>query len=223
MAAISRADIRLAGSHAGVSIGEDGPSQMALEDIASMRAIHSSTVLHPSDANQASKLIGAMAEQKGIVVPAHPARQDARPHRRPTRTSGSAAAASTRRRRRRRDRRLRHHASTRPSRRPRRSRARASRPACSTATRSSRSTSRRVRAAARDCGTLVTVEDHWPEGGLGDAVLEALADADDRAEGRQARRPRDAGLRLAGGAAARGGHRRGGDRRRRAQVVGARA
>jgi transketolase len=37
-----------------------------------------------------------------------------------------------------------------------------------------------VRAAARDCGTLVTVEDHWPEGGLGDAVLEALADADDR-------------------------------------------
>jgi transketolase len=61
MAAISRADLRLAGSHAGVSIGEDGPSQMALEDIASMRAIHSSTVLHPSDANQAAKLIAAMA------------------------------------------------------------------------------------------------------------------------------------------------------------------
>jgi transketolase len=37
-----------------------------------------------------------------------------------------------------------------------------------------------VRAAARDCGAIVTVEDHWPEGGLGDAVLEALADADDR-------------------------------------------
>jgi transketolase len=37
-----------------------------------------------------------------------------------------------------------------------------------------------VRAAARDCGVLVTVEDHWPEGGLGDAVLEALAEADDR-------------------------------------------
>src|SRR3954462_10756715 len=66
MAAISRADIRLAGSHAGVSIGEDGPSQMALEDIASIRAIHSSTVLHPSDANQAAKLIAAMAETKGI-------------------------------------------------------------------------------------------------------------------------------------------------------------
>src|SRR4029079_11248747 len=67
MAAISRADIKLVGSHAGVSIGEDGPSQMALEDIASIRAIHSSTVLHPSDANQASKLIAAMGETDGIV------------------------------------------------------------------------------------------------------------------------------------------------------------
>jgi transketolase len=38
-----------------------------------------------------------------------------------------------------------------------------------------------VRAAARDCGALITVEDHWPEGGLGAAVLEALADAEDRA------------------------------------------
>jgi transketolase len=37
-----------------------------------------------------------------------------------------------------------------------------------------------LRAAARDCGAIVTVEDHWPEGGLGDAVLEALADAEDR-------------------------------------------
>src|SRR5205807_1326968 len=51
MAAISRANLRLAGSHAGISIGEDGPSQMALEDIASLRAVHSSTVLHPCDAN----------------------------------------------------------------------------------------------------------------------------------------------------------------------------
>src|SRR5207247_72571 len=46
MAAISQADIRLVGSHAGVSIGEDGPSQMALEDIASIRAVHGSTVLY---------------------------------------------------------------------------------------------------------------------------------------------------------------------------------
>ena len=67
MAAISRANLRLAGSHAGVSIGEDGPSQMALEDIAAMRAIHSSTVLHPSDANQTAKLVAAMADTDGIV------------------------------------------------------------------------------------------------------------------------------------------------------------
>lgn len=67
MAAISRVNLRLAGSHAGVSIGEDGPSQMALEDIASLRAIHSSTVLHPCDANQTAKLVAAMADTEGIV------------------------------------------------------------------------------------------------------------------------------------------------------------
>src|SRR6476620_4379221 len=66
MAAISRVDLRLAGSHAGVSIGEDGPSQMALEDIASLRAIHSSVVLHPCDANQTARLVVAMADTKGI-------------------------------------------------------------------------------------------------------------------------------------------------------------
>jgi transketolase len=67
MAAISRANLRLAGSHAGVSIGEDGPSQMALEDIASLRAVHSSTVLQPCDANQTAKLVAAMADTEGIV------------------------------------------------------------------------------------------------------------------------------------------------------------
>src|SRR3954470_23641477 len=66
MGAISRADICLSGSHAGVSIGEDGPSQMALEDMASIRAIHGSTVLHPSDANQTAKLVAAMADRDGI-------------------------------------------------------------------------------------------------------------------------------------------------------------
>src|SRR5205823_5975846 len=67
MAAISRANLRLAGSHAGVSIGEDGPSQMALEDIAALRAVHSSTVLHPCDGNQTAKLVAAMADTDGIV------------------------------------------------------------------------------------------------------------------------------------------------------------
>jgi len=67
MAAISRVNLRLAGSHAGVSIGEDGPSQMALEDMASLRAIHSSVVLHPCDANQTAKLVAEMADTEGIV------------------------------------------------------------------------------------------------------------------------------------------------------------
>jgi transketolase len=67
MAAISQANIRLCGSHAGVSIGEDGPSQMALEDLAMMRAVHGSTVLYPCDANQTAKLVEAMAERERIV------------------------------------------------------------------------------------------------------------------------------------------------------------
>ena len=66
MAAVSRANLRLCGSHAGVSIGEDGPSQMALEDLAMMRAVWGSTVLYPSDGNQAAQLVAAMADQKGI-------------------------------------------------------------------------------------------------------------------------------------------------------------
>jgi transketolase len=66
MAAISRATIMLCGSHAGVSIGEDGPSQMALEDLAAFRAVHGSTVLYPSDANQTAKLVAAMADTEGI-------------------------------------------------------------------------------------------------------------------------------------------------------------
>jgi len=66
MAAISRANLRLCGSHAGVSIGEDGPSQMALEDLSMMRSIHGSTVLYPADANAAAKLVEVMAETPGI-------------------------------------------------------------------------------------------------------------------------------------------------------------
>jgi transketolase len=66
MAAISRATIKLCGSHAGVSIGEDGPSQMALEDLAAFRAVHGSTVLYPCDGNQTTKLVRAMADIDGI-------------------------------------------------------------------------------------------------------------------------------------------------------------
>jgi transketolase len=66
MAAVSRVSIRLCGSHAGVAIGEDGPSQMGLEDLAMMRAVHASTVLYPCDANQTAKLTAAMADLNGI-------------------------------------------------------------------------------------------------------------------------------------------------------------
>ncbi len=66
MAAVSRANLCLCGSHAGVSIGEDGPSQMGLEDIAEMRAVHGSTVLYPCDANQAARLVELMADLPGI-------------------------------------------------------------------------------------------------------------------------------------------------------------
>ena len=66
MAAISDANLCLCGSHAGVSIGEDGPSQMALEDLAMMRAVHGSTVLYPCDANQTAHMVNTMAGLPGI-------------------------------------------------------------------------------------------------------------------------------------------------------------
>ena len=217
MGAISRAKLVLSGSHAGVSIGEDGPSQMALEDIASLRAIHGSTVLHPSDANQTAKLVGRARRPRRHLVHPHAARQDPGAHARRTRTCGSAARGS-----------------------PTRATTSRSSPAASRSTRRSRPPSawptdgvharvldaysikpidaEAVRAAARDCGAIVTVEDHAPEGGLGDAVLEALAEGDDTRPRRQARGPRDPRLRHARGAAARREDRRRRDRRRRAEA-----
>ncbi|MFG1700461.1 transketolase [Nonomuraea sp. NPDC049309] len=66
MAGVSGASIRLAGSHAGVEIGQDGPSQMGLEDLAMLRAVHGSTVLYPCDANQTAALVAEMADLKGV-------------------------------------------------------------------------------------------------------------------------------------------------------------
>jgi transketolase len=66
MAGISRSHIKLAGSHCGVSIGEDGPSQMALEDLAAMRALPGATVLYPSDAVSAERMVELAARQSGI-------------------------------------------------------------------------------------------------------------------------------------------------------------
>jgi transketolase len=67
MAGISQVNIRLVGSHAGSEIGEDGPSQMALEDLAALRAVHGSVVLYPADGPSTAQLVAEMADTDGIV------------------------------------------------------------------------------------------------------------------------------------------------------------
>lgn len=66
MAGVSEVDLRLVGTHAGAEIGQDGPSQMALEDIAAMRAVHTSTVVYPADAPSTAQLVRTMADTPGI-------------------------------------------------------------------------------------------------------------------------------------------------------------
>ncbi|MGH9121155.1 MAG: transketolase [Acidimicrobiales bacterium] len=66
MGAISRVNLRLVGSHSGVEIGADGPSQMALEDLSMLRSVHGSTVLYPSDATSTVALVEAMIDTPGI-------------------------------------------------------------------------------------------------------------------------------------------------------------
>ncbi len=178
MAAISRARMCLAGSHAGVAIGEDGPSQMALEDLAIFRAVHSSAVLYPSDPNQAAALVRGMADYPGIAY--------MRTSRGATPTiygpgdrfeiGGSTVLRSS-------DEdqvtligagvtlhealkaadelsaqgiaaRVIDLYSVKPV------------------------DEETVRQAAADTGAIITVEDHWPEGGLGDAVLSALEEVE---------------------------------------------
>jgi transketolase len=174
MAAVSRASIHVAGSHAGVSIGQDGPSQMALEDLAAFRAIHGSTVLYPCDANQAAVLTAAMADCRGVSylrltrgatpVIYHADEQFAVGGSRVLRSAPGdqvtiAAAGIT------------VHEALSAARQL-----------------ADRGISARVidvysvkpidaatlRRAAADTGRLITVEDHWAEGGLGDAVLEVF-------------------------------------------------
>jgi len=67
MAAVSNLNVKFSGSHVGVSIGEDGPSQMGLEDLAMMRAQPNMTVLYPSDAVSAERLVAAAASHPGPV------------------------------------------------------------------------------------------------------------------------------------------------------------
>ena len=66
MGAVSRAKLPISGSHAGISIGEDGPSQMAVEDLAMFRALNGSTVLYPSDGASTVKLVAGMCDLEGI-------------------------------------------------------------------------------------------------------------------------------------------------------------
>jgi transketolase len=185
MAAISRADIRLVGSHTGVTVGEDGPSQMALEDITMFRAIHDSTVLVTSDANQTAALVEAMLDQPGVVylrtlrmatpVIYRPGERFPIGGSRTLRSSKHdhvtllaagvtvhEALAAT-------DTLLRAGINARVidlySVKP-----------LDTTT---------VIQAARETGNVIIAEDHWAQGGLGDAVLEALADADSDARVRR--------------------------------------
>jgi transketolase len=180
MAAISQANIRLSGSHAGVSIGEDGPSQMALEDMAAFRAVHGSTVLHPSDANQTAQLVAQMADRHGVCYlrtlrPKTPVRtapdEEIRVGgSRTVRSSGDADEVTV--------------------------------VACGITVEEADKAAdtlaaegiqvrvidcysikpidaEALQAAARETRAIVTVEDHWPEGGLGEAVLSALAEQAD--------------------------------------------
>jgi transketolase len=176
MAAVSRANLRLCGSHAGVSIGEDGPSQMGLEDLAMMRAVHSSTVLYPCDANSTAKLVAAMADSLGIsyirttrsaspVI--YPSSEEfpiggSKVVRRASRDQATIVAAG-----------ITLHEALKAHRE------------LATAGIDVRVVDAysvkpidvaTLRQCARETGgRIVVVEDHWPEGGLGDAVLDALA------------------------------------------------
>ena len=176
MSAISQANIKYAGSHCGVSIGEDGPSQMGLEDIAMFRALPEAVVLYPSDAVAAERLVAEAAAHEGIVYlrtsrPQTPVLYDAAERfpiggckviRKSEQDSVTVVAAGV----------TLHEALT------------------AYETLAAEGIAIRVldlysikpidtetlqQAAAETNNTLITVEDHYPEGGLGDAVMAAVA------------------------------------------------
>ncbi len=175
MAAVSRASLVLAGSHAGVSIGEDGPSQMALEDLAAFRAVFGSTVLYPSDPNQTADLMRQLPDREGITflrttrekTPVIYAPGESFP------IGGSKVVRSSD-----------HDAVTLVG-----AGVTLHEAMKAADTLAGEGIAARVidlysvkpvdaetlRAAARETGVMVTVEDHWAEGGIGDAVLDALA------------------------------------------------
>jgi transketolase len=180
MAAIGRANLRLVGSHAGVAIGQDGPSQMALEDLAWLRAVHGSTVLYPCDGNQAAALTAAMADLTGISY-LRTSRGDTQVIYRPgesfpvggsrvLRSSAAdqvtvvAAGVTV------------HEALAAADQLAGDGIAARVIDAYSVKPIDADT----LRQAAADTGRIVTVEDHWPQGGLGDAVLAAFADGTTR-------------------------------------------
>ncbi|MER7083441.1 transketolase, partial [Saccharopolyspora kobensis] len=173
MAAVSRADMCLMGSHAGVAIGEDGPSQMALEDLAALRAVHGSTVLYPCDANQTVQLTAAMADRSGVnylrtsrgATPVIYGPDEEFPvgGSRVVRDGDDVTLVGAG---------ITLHEALHAAEilAPEGIQARVidlySIKPVDAAT---------LRRAAEETGGLVTVEDHWPEGGLGETVLSALA------------------------------------------------
>jgi len=175
MAAVSRANLRLCGSHAGVSIGQDGPSQMGLEDLAMMRAVGGSTVLYPCDANQTAQLVAAMADRPGIVYirttrektpvlypPDHRfIVGGSAVLRRSDRDQATIVAAG-----------ITVHEALRASEQL----ASEGIPVRVIDAYSVKPIDRQMlQQTARETGRIVVAEDHWPEGGLSEAVLSALA------------------------------------------------
>jgi transketolase len=175
MAGIGQANLKLCGSHAGVSIGEDGPSQMGLEDIAMMRPIAGSMVFYPSDGVSAERLVELAAQIPGIVYirttrPKTPvlysAQETFKAGGSKVLKSGSqdrvtlVAAGITLHEA------LKAHEQLRQE-------------GIETRVIDLYSVKpldvETLRQAARDTGAIVTVEDHYPEGGLGEAVTSALA------------------------------------------------
>jgi len=175
MAAVGRARLHLCGSHAGVSIGEDGPSQMALEDLAMMRTVHGSTVLYPADGNAAAKLTAAMADHVGvsyirttrektaILYPADERFEIGGSKTLRASPSDVATIVGTG---------ITVHEALKAAEALEAEGVRVRVIDCYSVKPIDGAT---LGTALDETGLIVTVEDHWVEGGLGDAVLEALA------------------------------------------------
>jgi transketolase len=176
MSQYSQANLKFVGSHAGVSIGEDGPSQMGLEDIAMFRSILTSAVLHPCDAVSTARLVGAAAAHEGLVylrtlrqsVPVIYDNDEVFQiggskvlrHTSDDRLTVVAAGATVH------EALQAHDLLKRDGIAVRVIDAYSVKPIDVSA----------LRESADATGMIVTVEDHYPAGGLGDAVLQALAD-----------------------------------------------